>query len=126
MDAACDHKNETVRTHGPADFACREQPAKNGGGNREKYDRSDATCFDLLRPLVDARRARLIQHEKQEKSLEPGNLGDVPNQEQNSKRKTQNFWIAENTHYQCVAVSGGESQKRSHPRRHFAGIGIVV
>ena len=112
MDAARRHKDETIRPHGPADFARGEESAEGGRGNREKYHRRNA--------------AELIQHKRWEESLESRNLGDVPNQVQNSKRKTQNYWTAENPIDQRVAVSGSESEARPDPGRNPSRIRDVT
>ena len=64
MDAACRVQNETVWPDCPADFARGEKSAESGRGNCEKYHRGDA--------------AELFQHERRKKSLDAGNLGNVP------------------------------------------------
>ena len=109
MDAACRVQNETVRPHGPENFARGEKSAKNGRGNSEKYDRGDAT--------------ELLQHERREKSLDAGNLGNVPDKAQSPKRENESFWTAKDTYYQRVAISGREPEKRPNSGGYFAGIG---
>lgn len=109
MDAARRHQNEAIRSHGPENFARGEESAEGGRRNREEYDCGDAT--------------KLIQHKRREKSLEPRNLGDVPDKTQNAKCKAKKYWAAKDSVDQRVAVSGRKPQKRPNSGGYFTGIG---
>jgi hypothetical protein len=126
MDAARCVQNEAVRSHCPADFARGEKSAEDGRRYCEKYHCGHATRLNSLCQLIDARQARLASHQRREKNLEPGNLGDVPSKAQSAKRKAQKFFKSKNSFNQRVALSGSESEKRSDSRRHFTGIGVVI